>query len=332
MAYLGTTASAEGLAPLDDSHDLETALKTRLDRLPPGAPVLILIHGYKFDPSGSVNNPHGSLFSLSAASGNRKIRSWPTGLGFGCSDPGTGLCIGFAWPASASHLTSLLRHGRTGFAEVYDRAPSYGARLAELIALIQSLAPGRPVDLLAHSLGARVALAALPALETAPGNMILLGAAEFDARALEFLAAMRSPRPPHIFNVTARANDFYDAMFESFAPRRSWRDRAVGRGLGAQSPCWLDLQIDRADVAAWARQRGIPLTPWDARLCHWSFYTRRGAFDLYQAILRRRPGWDFASLRAAPCFADQEPRWSRLRPRLGLPANAIEIEPEPGRA
>ncbi len=332
MAYLGTTATEDGLTPLDDGRDLETALRARLEALPAAAPILILIHGYKFDPTRAVSNPHGSLFSFSADTGNRKVRSWPTGLGFGSSDPETGLCIGFAWPASASHLGSLLRRGRTGFAEVYDRAPAYGARLAELIALIQTIAPGRPVDLLAHSLGARVALAALPCLDTPPDKMILLGAAEFDSRALDFLAAGRSPRAPHVFNVTARANDVYDAMFETFAPRQSWRDRPVGLGLGAQSPCWLDLQIDRADVAAWARQRGIPLTPWDARLCHWSFYTRRGAFDLYQAILRRRPGWDFASLRAAPCFADQEPRWSRLRPRLRLPASAIEIDPDLERA
>ena len=332
MAYLGITASEGGLVPVDDDRDLEVALGASLESLPPAAPILILIHGYKFDPAHPVTNPHGSLFSFSADNSSRKIRSWPTGLGFGRTDAASGLCIGFAWPARASHLGSLLRRGRTGFAEVYDRAPAYGEKLAELVARIQAIAPGRVVDLLAHSLGARVALAALPFLDIAPGKVILLGAAEYDARALEFLEALRCPRPPHVFNVTARANDVYDAMFESFAPRRSWRDRAIGLGLGVQSPCWLDLQIDRADVAAWARQRGIPLTPWDARLCHWSFYTRRGAFDLYQAILRRRPGWDFASLRAAPCFAGQEPRWSRLRPRLGLPSGSIEIGQEPGRA
>ena len=60
--------------------------------------------------------------------------------------------------------------------------------------------------------------------------------------------------------------------------------------------------------------QGIPLTRSEARLCHWSFYTRGGAFAVYQAILRRRPGWDIASLRAAPFLAAQEPRWSRLVP------------------
>jgi hypothetical protein len=170
-----------------------------------------------------------------------------------------------------------------------------------------------------------VALAALPLLPLAPGRMVLLGAAEFDARAHEFLGALPAPCPPQIYNVTARANDLYDAMFESFAPRRSWGERAVGLGLRAKRPHWLDLQLDRADVTAWINAQGVPLTPSRARLCHWSFYTRGGAFAVYQAILRRRPGWDIASLRTAPCFAAQEPRWSRLLPRRrpALPGLAL---------
>ena len=133
-------------------------------------------------------DPHRSLFAFRPAADHWKIRSWPRGLGLAEDAGETGLGVGFAWPASASHLASLLARGRTGFAEVYDRAGACGAALAELVTLVQELAPGRPVDVLAHSLGARVALAALPHLGRAPGRMILLGAAEFDARALEHLA------------------------------------------------------------------------------------------------------------------------------------------------
>jgi hypothetical protein len=160
-----------------------------------------------------------------------------------------------------------------------------------------------------------VALAALPDLAEAPGRVILLGAAEFEARALEFLDASRAPRLPQIYNVTARANDVYDLAFETFAPRRGWGERAVGLGLRAQRPCWLDLQLDRPEVTAWINALGIPLTASSARLCHRGFYTRGGALDVYQAILRRQPGWDIANLRAAACLAAQDPRWSRLLPR-----------------
>ena len=319
MAYFGVTATEVGLLAAASGEDLEAGLRRRLARCPPTAPIVVLIHGFKFHPDLAHADPHRSLFALDTARDDRKVRSWPEGLGFRADEGETGLCIGLAWPASAPVLASLVTTGRNGFARVYDRAAPYGARLAQLVALLQRLAPGRPVDLMAHSLGARVALAALPDLAEAPGRVILLGAAEFDARALEFLDASRAPRLPQIYNVTARANDLYDLAFETFAPRRGWGERAVGLGLRAQRPCWLDLQLDRPEVTAWINALGIPLTASSARLCHWGFYTRGGALAVYEAILRRRPGWDIGSLRATPCFAAQDPRWSRLLPRRPAP-------------
>jgi hypothetical protein len=124
---------------------------------------------------------------------------------------------------------------------------------------------------------------------------------------------MRAPRPPEIYNVTARSNDLYDLAFECFVPCRRG-GRAIGAGLRDAPAWWLDLQLDRPAVAEWVNGQGIRLTPSGPRLCHWSFYTREGALELYQAILRRRPGWDVASLRQSPGFAAQDPRWSRLLP------------------
>jgi hypothetical protein len=326
MAYFGITASDAGLRAADGA-DPEAALVRHLAALPAHGPVVVLVHGFKFHPDRPDADPHRSLFAFRPASTCWKIRSWPEGLGFADDAGETGLCVGFAWPASAPLLRSLLTTGRSGFAHVYDRAAAFGARLAALIALLQRLAPGRPIDVLAHSLGARVALAALPHLDAAPGRMVLLGAAEFDARAREFLAAMRGQRPPQIYNVTARANDLYDVLFESFAPRRSWGERAIGLGLRDAPPFWLDLQLDRPEVTAWVNARGVPLWRPDARLCHWSFYTRGGALDVYRAILRRQPGWEITALRGAACLADQEPRWSRLVPRRR--AGLVALAPRP---
>jgi pimeloyl-ACP methyl ester carboxylesterase len=327
MAYFGITASEGGLRAADGAG-LDAALRRHLAGLPRHGPVVVLVHGYKFHPDRPGSDPHRSLFAFRPERDGWKIRSWPQGLGFADDAGETGLCVGFGWPASAPHLKSLAATGRTGFARVYDRAAVFGTQLAELIALLQRLAPGRPVDVLAHSLGARVALAALPHLKVAPGRMVLLGAAEFDARAREFLGAMTLPLPPQIYNVTARANDLYDLMFESFAPRRTWGERAIGLGLRDPLPFWLDLQLDRAEVTAWINAQGIALTPPDARLCHWSFYTRGGALEVYRAILRRRPGWDLPVLRAAPCFAAQEPRWSRLIPRRRADPDGVPSEIE----
>ncbi len=315
MAILGITATEDGPRSATGEADLSEALGSRLARLPARAPIVVLIHGYRFDPARPEADPHRSIFAVDAPV-DRRTRGWPAGLGFADDAGETGLCLGFGWPATPpAHLPTLLRSGRTGFAAVYDRAAENGARLAELIALVQRLAPDRPVDILAHSLGARVALSALPLLARAPGRVILLGAAEFDARALDFLAAAPSPRPARVYNVTARANDVYDAAFEMFAPRGGRGERAVGQGLRAAPPNWIDLQIDRAEVTGWINARGVALTPAQARLCHWSFYTRDGAFAVYEAILRRRPGWDIRSLRAIPDLTAQDPRWSRILPR-----------------
>ena len=324
MAYLGITATRDGFVAADGG-DLDGRLDRLAGALPPDAPVVVLIHGYKFRPGRGGRpgeDPHRSLYAFAPDAPCWKVRSWPQGLGFDPEDPATGLCVGFGWPAAEAHLPALIAEGRTGFARVYDRAAAIGATLAALIARLQAALPGREIDVLAHSLGARVALAALPHLEAAPGRMLLLGAAEFDARAREALDACRAPRPPAIYNVTARANDIYDAAFETFAPRRSWQERAVGLGLGDPPPCWLDLQIDRAEVTDWIVAQGVPLTPARARFCHWSFYIRDGAFDLYRAILRRVPGWDVAALRVVPALAAQEPRWSRVALRPKLPSTS----------
>jgi len=315
MAYFGVTATYAGLAAARGGEGLDDGLRRRLAGVPAGAPVVVMVHGYKYDPARPDADPHRSLFAFLPSRDGRRIRSWPTGLGFADDGGESGLAVGFGWPASEGHLPNLLRRRRTGFAAVYERAGAIGAHLAALVGSIQRLAPERPVDILAHSLGARVALAALPHLADAPGRVILLGAAEFDGRAREVLDAVRSP--PDVYNVTARANDPYDFAFETFAPRRGWGERAVGRGLGDERPHWLDLQLDRPEVTAWVNERGIRLKPPDARLCHWGFYTRSGALGVYKAILRRRPGWDIEALRAVPGLAAQEPRWSRLLRGIG---------------
>ena len=314
MAYLGVRATERGLEATG-GEALRDALARRLAG---GAgPVAVLVHGYKFHPERHHLDPEESLFAPTPRGEGARVRSWPAGLGFADDEGETGLAIGFGWPADAPLLGSLLATGRNGFARVYAGATASAVRLAELVALVQAQAPGRPVDVLAHSLGARVALGALPHLAEAPGRVILLGAAEYEAEARRCLAAVRGARAPQVYNVTARANDVYDLAFECFAPRPAGAGRALGAGLSDAPASWLDLQLDHPAVSAWINGQGIALSAPEARVCHWSFYTRPGAFAVYAAILARRPGWDVAALRRVACLAEQEPRWSRLLPRLG---------------
>jgi hypothetical protein len=330
MAVLGVSAGRSGLtlaggAAAGDAA-LDAALARALSGLPAEAPVAVLVHGYKFDPARPHADPHRSLFSATALPASWKAASWPVGLGLDA--PGAGLAIGFGWPAFARHLPSLAATRQTAFARVYERALVAGEALADLIGRLRRRAPWRRVDVLAHSLGARVALAALPHLERGPDRMLLLGAAEYRSRAADFLLAGPS-RPPALYNITTRANDLYDALFEFFAPGARPGDRALGHGLPDAPAPGIDLQIDHPAVTAALNTRGIPLTPCGARACHWSFYTRPGAFALYRAIIGRKPGWDVASLRGDPALALTEPRWSRfLRGGATVPpGNEAAVKP-----
>ncbi|WP_198670505.1 alpha/beta hydrolase [Oceanicella sp. SM1341] len=315
MAQFRVTAGPQGLLP-GGSDDAPLAGLLRAARaLPPGAPLLVLVHGYRYDPASPGACPHGSLYSAGG---------WPAQLGFGPA--GSGLCIGFGWTARAPHLPELLRSGRTGFARVYDRAGETGAALAGLLNRLGAALPGRPVDILAHSLGARVALSALPHLDgpgaAALGRMILLGGAEFAGRAEAAFAAAPEQARPEVYSIVARLNDPFDALFELFAPRGPGADHALSRRL-PRLRNWLALQIDGPATRRWARSRGIALAAPSARVAHNGFYTLPGAMALYAGILREREIFSVAALRGSPALAEHEPRWARFGPLPPMPGAGL---------
>jgi hypothetical protein len=312
MAVLGV-ALREGFPALAGTGgDPAAALRASLAATSSDSPVVVLIHGWRLDPGRAARDPHRTVFAPAPASG------WPGALGFDGRSVAEGLCIGFGWAARAAHLPTLLAEGRTGFARVCDRAEAAGAGLARLIGTIAVLAPGRRVDLLAHSLGARVALAALPALgpeaAAALGRLILLGGAEFAGRAETSIRGFPGPEP-EVYSITARHNDLYDALFEAFAPRGGADGPALSRGL-PRLRNWLTLQIDHPRFRAWAAGRGIVLSAPAPLICHGSFHADPGAMTLYRTILREREVWSVAALRDVPALAATEPRWSRLRTLL----------------
>jgi predicted esterase len=292
-APIRVNATPDGLA-LD-----RAALAAALRRLPAGAPVVVMIHGYRFAPSAPNNNcPHGHIFALDPPKGDAKAISWPRHLGL---DGQRGLAVGFGWSARGS-LPGAVRLAR-----------ALGPRLAELAALIETLDPGRRIDVIGHSLGAKVALSALP--HARPGlfrRLILLAAAETRRPAL---AALSSPagRRVEVFNITTRENDIFDFLYEILAS--FGLDTAVGFGLGKARGNWLDLQIDQPASLGVLAALGHTLPQASARISHWSPYLRPGTFPLYRAVIDGR--LKMATLRRAlPDKPDQ--RWTRLLGRSGL--------------
>lgn len=287
------------------------ALAAALAALPEGAPLVVLIHGYRFPPSVPGQSPHEHILALEPDPGCRKALSWPRGLGFDGADPAEGLCIAFGWEARGT----LWR--------AYAEAARAGRALAEAMAMIDALRPGSRIDILAHSLGARVALQALPHLSRPLlARAVLLAAAEFRRPAARALANPAA-RAAEFVNVTSRENALFDFLIERLLPLRP--DRALGRGLAgtAGRANWLDIGLDDRDTLAALAALGLDIPPPALRICHWSLYLRPGIFALYRALLRDRLA--LAALRDQLPDAAGPPRSRLLAPLQrcpGLPSRA----------
>jgi hypothetical protein len=297
-------ATAENQAMTDDPRPIRAdtgpegltldraRLARKLDALPQGAPVVAMIHGWRYAPGLRADCPHGSILSLDPEYQDPRVISWPRHLGL---DGKSGLGIALGWPARCDPWRAHLRAGWTG------------STLAEIARCVHDLS-GRPLQVIAHSMGARVALAALPLLKPGQiGRMILLAAAETRGRTL---AALNSPagRAVEVINVTTRENDLFDACFE-WGIHLGLRT-SIGQGLGARlsrgHPGWRDLWIDQPRTAQALAALGHPLAASPRRICHWSPYLRPGSIALYRALLDGRL--------LAQDLPPSQPtrRWSRL--------------------
>jgi hypothetical protein len=266
-----------------------------------------MLHGWRYAPDFPHDCPHGSIMSIDRPDEYRRVVSWPRHLGL---DGRTGLGIAIGWNAKCDPWRAHYRAGRTG------------AALAEIVRAVHDLS-GRPIQVIAHSMGARVALAALP--QIAPGQisrMILLAAAETRGRTLAALATPAG-RAVEVINVTTRENDLFDAFFE-WGIHLGLRT-SIGQGLGRAHRGWHDLWIDQPRTLAGLAALGHPLADPPRRVCHWSPYLRPGTIALYRALIEGRL--------AARDLPEARPgrRWSRLilggggrgmgfGPGAGLPA------------
>lgn len=290
-----------------DMPPLSDQLAAALARMPCTAPVVVMIHGFRFIPDSAAADPHTHILSLVPDKGHGRTISWPRHLGFG-DKAARGLAIGFGWNAGGTIWRA------------YHEAAQAGVALARLITMIRTIDPGRKVDILAHSLGARVAFAALPLLGPGTlGRVILLAGAEFGSRAAT-AAAAPAGQTAEFFNITTRENDPFDALLEVLIQPLVWRDPGLGHGLPQPVANWLDIQIDKTETLERLAALGFRVAAPSRRICHWSSYLRPGLFALYRALLTQPGSIPLPLLRAhLPQAHDR--RWSRLFavPPLSLP-------------
>lgn len=272
------------LAAVNDDEVPGPAFWARAGALPRGAPVVVMIHGYRFSPRSASHCPHRHILSLTPEADARRALSWPRGLGFSAHGD-EGMAIAFGWEA------------RGRLRDAYRNAGLAGAGLAPLLDRL-AVETRRPVHLIGHSLGARVALAALRrAAPGAVGRVLSLAAAELRPAAE---AAIASPAGmlAEVVNVTSRENDPYDLALELIVARG--RCRALGFGLSRAVPNWLDLPIDAPETLAALGRMGFPVGGRTSRACHWSPYLRAGLFDVWRALLCHPETLPLATLARAP--------------------------------
>lgn len=259
------------------------ALLPAIGQLPAGARVTVMTHGYRFDPDHPDRSPHHHILSMAPRPGCWKAISWPRHLHMGRAPAHLGIALG--WPA-VGRLDRVAR-----------RAFRVGADLAPLIRRIKAARPDLHINLFAHSLGARVALAALAVLPAhAVARVILLSGAEYRDHARTALDS-RAGRTAQVINVRSSENLPFDIMFRTCVPAPHLAALPLSAGL-PDVGAWIDLRIDsiriRAGLAALGHRIPAPAT----RFCHWSAYLRPGLFPLYRRLLDPSQGSLIASLQA----------------------------------
>lgn len=253
-------------------------------------PVVIMVHGYKYAPSDPAHCPHEKIFSDCD-------QGWPKSLGYSKDARDKGLCIAFGW------------YARGPLWHAHRRAAQLGTELAALISQLRQIAPNRPVNVIAHSLGSEIALSALMHLRANSINrMVLLTGASFDSKARHMLSTPAG-LTTELFNVTSRENDLFDLAFEHLIAAPQLKDRAIGQGIDA--PNAVNLQLDCDQTLNALERLGLPIARSQRRICHWSAYTRPGVMTLYAQLLRDCDTLTQSHLaRFLPSVT--APRWSRL--------------------
>ncbi|WP_299546017.1 alpha/beta hydrolase [uncultured Tateyamaria sp.] len=271
-------------------------------------PIIILIHGFKYDPGTPRFCPHSRIFGRARHPESTYHAQWPRALGFACGHADEGLAIAFGWRARGN----LWRAQRSAWAA--------GVALAQAINTIRAVAPHRPIHAITHSMGSEVLFEALHHLSAHDVQRIIAITGASYASVAE--TAMQTPagRTAELLNVTSRENDLFDAMFEQLIIADVPQDHAMGAGIDL--PNAVTLQLDCARTLAALPRFGGHIHAPGRRVCHWSGYTRPGALQFYARALRHRDDVTLEALQDALPYASA-PRWSRIFAMPQIPSHLL---------
>jgi pimeloyl-ACP methyl ester carboxylesterase len=254
------------IALCNDGQPEQAIDASMLAALAPGAPLVVMIHGFRYSPSRASRDPHRHILGLTPDPRKWGNVSWPRRLGLN-SHKGMGLALG--WEAGGTIWSA------------HRNASRSGATLARVIADLRRIAPQRPVHVIAHSLGAKVACAAIERL--APGDIdrVILLAAALSVDEARRAATSPAGRRATFVNVSGAENGIFDIGLRLALPIHGPR---LGPGALTDEG-WIDLRLDNPDVLDHLAQRGWRIAPPGKAVCHWSGYLRPGVWKLYRDLL-----------------------------------------------
>ena len=250
-----------------------------LRRDPLGGVPVVLVHGFGYDPwARGDDNPHvvGPLGQAST------FGLWRRDL------VPARAAIGLGWysvPVGWRGLWGAWRHRRWNrYRWAWDLAEQAGTVLAVLLRRLDG-----PVDILCHSLGSRVVIAALGADTALPvKNVVFMNGAEF---AVPAAFRARASRQVRFVNLVVKADDVLAKLDTAFAPV-SRQGPPIGlAGLGARPNNWIDVALDDPQVQRWGATRGWHLAGDNPKQWadHWYTYRQPGNHGLIRAALNGDP-------------------------------------------
>ena len=239
---------------------------------------VIIVHGFGYEPwAASDNNPHYLLqsgFGKISTFGlwRRDLISERASIGFGWYS------VPMGWRGVIGAWNNL-RWNRYRYA--WDLAEEAGRVLAIMLQRM-----GSPVDVLCHSLGSRVVLAALSQDRGLPvRNVVFMNGAEFAKPAR--IEAMSNSHIRFV-NLVVGADEVLAKLDIKFAPE-SGQGLPIGLdGLGGAAPeNWIDIALDDPEVKVWGASHGWHLQGDNPKeyADHWRTYKHKGNYGLICAAL-----------------------------------------------
>lgn len=289
------------------------ALSQALDRWLVGKTrVVVMVHGYDFDPTGTVGSMADDPFRLVYGIPHQPFgappapidprNSWLPLVGE-CDDAGTAqqdLALAFAWVSEDSFFDFADACWANSYQyAALDAVPLASKALATILKYLGT--KGVEIDILAHSLGTRLTSQSIGHLvagtdDTTIRRIVFLGGAEF---CVDATATLRG-RSFEVFNLANREDKVLSLGAEMFCHPYRFNNTSVALVIGREGLFsggnWLDIQIDAGAAAAWlAAGSGRPayavsgfkdsdLHP-AAFLNHWVYYMNDGNRAFVRALV-----------------------------------------------